>query len=70
MDQARALARALDGAELVIFAEEADLVFEWNGSQTFNVHELDGTTVDMWMAEEKPDVATARQQIRDRIAVL
>lgn len=71
MDQeraARALAESLDGSELVVFDPALDLVYEWNGSQTFNVHALDGETVDMWMAEQRPDVATARQMIRDRIA--
>lgn len=48
---ARALARAVNGDELVVFVEESDLVVGWNGSATFNVYALDGTTVDMWMTE-------------------
>lgn len=68
-DAARALAKAIDGDELVIFDQDEELVYGWNGSQTFNVCGLDGVTVDMWMVEERPDVSTARQMIRDRIAV-
>jgi len=65
---ARALARAIDGSELVLWDEERDLVYAWNGSLTVNVYGLDGVTVDMWMVEEPvPSVSAMRQQIRDRI---
>lgn len=67
----RALARALDGQELVIFDEETDLVFAWNGSATFNVYTPEGVTVDMWTTEEQlPSAGVARQVIRDRIAAV
>lgn len=47
LSTARALARTLDGSRLVIFDEELDLVFRWNGSLTVNATDLTGQDVDV-----------------------
>lgn len=65
---ARRIARAVHRAELVVFDEDHDVLYVWNGSATIRVVGLDGQDVDVAGTMEAMDRDQARRMIDRMIA--